>query len=60
MGLNDLNDFFYQNFISVRGYWVFGLCPLTAILKKTAFWKLGLFPSSAEGEGGTYFAGAIR
>jgi hypothetical protein len=33
-----------------QNYWVFGLCPLSGILKtkKTMFWKLDLFPSSGE------------
>jgi hypothetical protein len=30
-------------------YWVFGLRPLSGILKNTTFRKLDLFPSSVEG-----------
>jgi hypothetical protein len=26
-----------------QDYWVFGLCPLSSILKNTMFWKLYLF-----------------
>jgi hypothetical protein len=32
-------------------YWVFGLFPLSGILKNTTFWKLNLFPPSVEGGG---------
>jgi hypothetical protein len=45
---------------NTRGYWVFGLCSLSGILKITAFRKLDLFPSSGEGVGHTYSVGSPR
>jgi hypothetical protein len=37
-----------------QDYWVFGLCPKSGILKNTTFWKLVLFPPSAERLGDTF------
>jgi hypothetical protein len=39
---------------------VLGLCPLSGVLKSTAFRKLDLFPSSGEGMGGTSSFGSLR
>jgi hypothetical protein len=47
----------------IQDYWVFGLCPLSDILKtqkNTTFQKLDLFPSSGEGTGDTYSVGPVR
>jgi hypothetical protein len=41
-------------------YWVFGLHPLSSILKNATFWKLNLFLSSGKGMGGTYSVGSAR
>jgi hypothetical protein len=41
-------------------YWVFGLCPLSSILKNTIFEKLHLFSSSGEAMGDTYFVGSLK
>jgi hypothetical protein len=49
---------------TIDDYWVFGLCPLSGILrtqKKKTFQKLGLFPSSDEGqETPTMFGGPLE
>jgi hypothetical protein len=36
----------------------FPLCPTSVIIKNTTFRKLGLFPSSSERVGDTYFVGS--
>jgi hypothetical protein len=48
-----------ENFRPTGDYWVFGLCPLSGILKNM-FQKLDLFLSSGEGVGDTYSVGSIR
>jgi hypothetical protein len=46
---------------NTQNYWVFGLYPLSGILKtrNATFWKLDPFPSSSE-EGDTYSVGPLR
>jgi hypothetical protein len=43
-----------------RDYWVFGLRPSSGFLKNTAFWKLGIFPSSGEGVWESFTVGSDR
>jgi hypothetical protein len=44
---------------NTRDYWVFGLSPLSGILKYTTFRQLNLFPSSGVGVGDTYSVGSV-
>jgi hypothetical protein len=49
--------------LSLKDYWVFGLCPSSGILKKQknpTFRKLDVFPSSGKGAGDTYSVGPVR
>jgi hypothetical protein len=48
---------------NTRKYWVFGLCPLSGILKITREHNVfgnWMFPSSGGGGGDTYSVGSVR
>jgi len=54
-----------ENNVTSQRTWVYHydymasrLCPLSRIQKRTQFWELDLFPSSAKGLGGTYSFGS--
>jgi hypothetical protein len=45
---------------NMQDYWIFGLSPLSGILKNITFQKVDLFPSPNGGGVHTYSVGSLR